>query len=113
MLNRVIFKKLNGVHIKPSMRRRLRFATLSMVNQILLIALAIAWIVHISIIAVYDVVYFEENNPAVLWAEIITLAIILIFSIYIFVLQIKRFGERREDSGERRRASDRSADDRV
>ncbi len=108
----MIFKKLNGVHIKPSMRRRLRFATLSMVNQILLIALAIAWIVHITIIAVYDGVYFEENNPVVLWAEIITLAVILMFSIYIFILQIKRFGEKREDSGERRRASDRRADDR-
>jgi len=107
----VIFKKLNDVHIKPAMRRRLRFATLSMLNQILLIALAIAWIVHITIIAVYDAVYFEENNPAILWAEISTLAVILIFSIYIFILQIKRFGERREDTGERRRASDRSAED--
>ena len=107
----MIFKKLNDVHIKPAMRRRLRFATLSMLNQILLIALAIAWIVHITIIAVYDAVYFEENNPAILWAEISTLAVILIFSIYIFILQIKRFGERREDTGERRRASDRSAED--
>lgn len=111
MTIRVIFKKLNDVHIKPAMRRRLRFATLSMLNQILLIALAIAWIVHITIIAVYDAVYFEENNPAILWAEISTLAVILIFSIYIFILQIKRFGERREDTGERRRASDRSAED--
>ena len=111
MTIRVIFRKLNDVHIKPAMRRRLRFATLSMLNQILLIALAIAWIVHISIIAVYDAVYFEENNPAILWGEIITLAVILIFSIYIFILQIKRFGERREDTGERRRASDRGIDD--
>ena len=70
MLNRAIFKKINGVHIKPSMRRRLRFATLSMLNQILLIALAISWIVHISIIAVYDAVYFEENNPPYLPYEI-------------------------------------------
>ena len=109
----MMFKKLNGVHIKPSMRRRLRFATLSMVNQILLIALALAWIVHISIIGIYEAVYFEESNPAILWAEIITLAVILIFSIYIFILQIRRFGERREDSGERRRASDRRSDDRT
>ena len=109
----MILKKLNGVRIKPNMRRRLRFATLSMVNQILLIALAIAWIVHISIIAVYDAVYFEENNPAVLWAEIVTLAVIIVFSIYIFILQIKRSGERREDSEPRRRASDHRTDDRV
>ena len=82
------------------MRRRLRFATLSMINQILLIALAIAWIVHIAIISKYGVVYFEENNPVVLWAEIITLVVITAFSIYIFILQIRRFGERRRDVDE-------------
>lgn len=80
------------------MRRRLRFATLSMINQILLIALAIAWIVHIAIISRYGTVYFEENNPVVLWVEIITLIVILSFSLYIFILQIRRFGERRRDS---------------
>ena len=82
------------------MRRRLRFATLSMINQILLIALAIAWIVHITLIGMYGTVYFEENNPVVLWAEIITLIVILSFSIYIFILQVRRFGERRRDSDE-------------
>lgn len=80
------------------MRRRLRFATLSMINQILLIALAIAWIVHIAIIGKYGTVYFEENNPVVLWAEIITLIVIMSFSVYIFILQIRRFSERRRDS---------------
>ena len=80
------------------MRRRLRFATFSMINQILLIALAIAWIVHISIIGMYGTVYFEENNTVVLWVEIITLIVILSSSIYIFLLQIRRFGERRRDS---------------
>lgn len=94
----MLLKRLNGIHIKPSMRRRLRFATLSMVNQILLIALALAWIVHISLIGVYGTVYFEENNPVILWAEIITLVVILSFSICVFILQIRRFGERRRDS---------------
>lgn len=89
------------------MRRRLQFATLNILNQILLIALAIAWIVHICIIAVYGAVMFEENNPLVLWSEIVTLAVILIFSIYIFVMQIQRFGEKREDTVEGRRESDR------
>jgi len=82
------------------MRRRLRFATLSMINQILLIALAIAWIVHIAIIGKYGTVYFEENNPVILWAEIVTLAVITTFSVIIFILQIRRFGERRRDSDE-------------
>lgn len=100
MINWLFFKRLNSVHIKPSMRRRLRFATLSMVNQILLIALAIAWIVHIVLIGKYGAVYFEESNPVVLWAEIITLIVILSFSIYIFILQVRRFGERRRDSGD-------------
>jgi len=94
----VFLKKFNSVHIKPSMRRRLRFATLSMVNQILLIALAVAWIVHIALIGKYGAVYFKENNPVVLWVEIITLIVILSFSIYIFILQVRRFGERRRDS---------------
>jgi membrane protein YdbS with pleckstrin-like domain len=98
MINWLFLKRLNNVHIKPTMRRRLRFATLSMVNQILLIALAIAWIVHIAIIGKYGAVYFEESNPIVLWVEIITLAVILSFSIYIFILQVARFGERRRDS---------------
>jgi membrane protein YdbS with pleckstrin-like domain len=98
MINWLPLKRLNNMHIKPTMRRRLRFATLSMINQILLIALAIAWIVHIAIIGKYGAVYFEEGNPIVLWAEIITLVLITTFSIYIFVLQVRRFGERRRDS---------------
>jgi membrane protein YdbS with pleckstrin-like domain len=98
MINWLPLKRLNNMHIKPTMRRRLRFATLSMINQILLIALAIAWIVHIAIIGKYSAVYFEEGNPIVLWAEIITLVLITTFSIYIFVLQVRRFGERRRDS---------------
>ena len=107
MLDWAFLKKLNGVHIRPAMRRRLQFATLSILNQILLIALAIAWIVHICIIAVYGTVMFEENNPLILWTEIITLAVILVFSIYIFVMQVQRFSERREDIVEGRRESDR------
>lgn len=109
MINWLLLKKLPGIRIKPAMRRRLRFATLSMVNQILLIALAIAWIVHIAIIGKYGAVYFEENNPAVLWAEITTLVVITCFSIYIFILQVRRFNERRresDDPADRRRASD-------
>ena len=101
MINWLRLKRLNGVHIKPLMKRRLRFATLSIVNQILLIALAIAWIVHIAIISRYGTVYFEENNPVILWAEIITLILIITFSIYIFVLQVRRLGERRRDSDRR------------
>jgi protein-S-isoprenylcysteine O-methyltransferase Ste14 len=107
MLNWAFIKKLNGVHIRPSMRRRLQFATLSILNQILLIALAIAWIVHISIIAAYNAVLFEENNPVILWSEIVVLICITAFSIYVFILQIRRFSERREDTVEQRRESDR------
>ena len=89
------------------MRRRLQFATLSILNQILLIALAIAWIVHISIIAAYNAVLFEESNPVILWSEIIVLVCITVFSIYVFILQIRHFGEKREDTIEGRRESDR------
>ena len=100
MIHWLFLKRLNNVHIRPSMRRRLGFATLSMVNQILLIALAIAWIVHIAIVGKYGMVYFEEKNSVVLWAEIITLVVITTFSIFIFMLQVRRIGERRRDSDE-------------
>lgn len=114
MINWLLLKSLPGIRIRPTMRRRLRFATLSLINQILLIALAIAWIVHIAIIGKYGSVYFEENNPAVLWTEIFTLVVITCFSITVFILQIRRFGERRRDSDDpvdRRRTSD-NPDDR-
>lgn len=79
----------------PSMRRRLKLTSLVLISQMLLIALAIAWLVHMTIIAVYGAIYFIERNPLILWAEIGAAAVITIFGIYVLVTQIQRLGERR------------------
>jgi ABC-type nickel/cobalt efflux system permease component RcnA len=86
------------------MRRRLRFSTFILISQMLLIALAITWLLHMITIAVYGSVYFVENNPLILWSEIAASLLITIFAIFILVLQIQRLGERR--------SSDRREDDR-
>jgi membrane protein YdbS with pleckstrin-like domain len=79
------------------MRRRLKFGTLIIISQMLLLALAIAWIIHMVIIAVNGSVYFEERNPLILWGEIAIIALITLFAIYVIAAQIQRLGERRRD----------------
>lgn len=82
--------------------RRLRFTILVLAAQLLLLALAVSWLVHMVLIAKNGKVYFVESNPVVLYGEIAATAMITIFAIIIFVLQLKRLGERRrEDSRER------------
>ena len=80
---------------KFTMRRRLRFSILILVSQMLLIALAISWLIHMIIIASAGSVYFVENNPFILWGEIGACIIITTYAIFILVLQIRRLGERR------------------
>ncbi len=90
----------------PSSSRRLRFAIIVIISQLLLVALAIAWVVHMSLIAVNGAIYFVEANPLILWAEIAATALITLFATAVFTLQIYRLGERRRgDVGERRRRS--------
>ena len=86
------------------MRRRLRFAVLILVSQILLIALAISWLIHMLIIASEGSIYFVENNSWILWGEITVSALITGFAAYVLIVQIRKLGERREDD---RRSSDR------
>ena len=99
-------KRFTMIRFRPVMRRRLTFSTLSMINQILLMALAIAWIAHMAIIAANGAVFFKEDNPYILWVEIAILVIITVFSIYVLSGQIQRLGERRRDA--ERRKDDRS-----
>ena len=83
---------------KPlSMRRRLKFTSVVLVSQILLIALAIAWLVHMIAIAIYGAVYFIERESAMLWIEIIASALITLFAIVVLILQIRRLSERRRN----------------
>ena len=77
------------------MQRRLRFSLLIVISQILLVALAISWLVHMTTIAISGSVYFVENNPLILWSEIIISVLITLFAIFILVRQIQKLGERR------------------
>ena len=77
------------------MRRRLKFTSVVLISQILLIALAIAWLIHMIVIAIYGAVYFIEREPIMLWIEISASALITLFAIFVLVMQIRRLGERR------------------
>ena len=82
--------------------RRLRYAILVLGAQLLLIALAVGWLVHMVLIAKYGEIHFVESNPVVLYGEIAATALITIFAVIVFALQFKRLREkRREDHGER------------
>lgn len=83
------------------MQRRLRFSLFVVISQILLVALAISWFVHMVIIAVSGSIHFVENNTGILWGEIIASILITIYAILILIMQIQRLGERR--TNDRRR----------
>ena len=75
--------------------RRVTFAMLVLAVQLLLIALAIAWCVHLALIAKYGEIFFVEANPVVLYGEIAATVLITVFALTVFALQCKRLGERR------------------
>jgi membrane protein implicated in regulation of membrane protease activity len=80
--------------------RRMGFAMLVLVAQLLLIGMTIAWLIHMILIAKYGAVYFVEENPLILYVEIGASIVIVLFAIVVFVIQCKRLGETRQ--GERR-----------
>ncbi len=82
---------------KLPMQRRLKTTMLILISQALLVALAISWVIHMSIIAAKGSVYFVENNQYILWAEIIGSGLIAVFALIILATQIQRLGERRRD----------------
>lgn len=84
--------------------RRVRFAMLVLAAQLLLIAMAIAWTVHMVLIARYGEIYFVETNPIVLYGEIVATVLITLFAVIVFALQCKRLGERRRD-GDKEKSS--------
>jgi len=88
------------------LRRRLTFAIVVIVSQLLLIALAIAWLVHMSLIAMNGAVYFVERNSVILWAEIGATLVITLFGAAVLAIQLQRLGERRR--GEERDRGGRS-----
>lgn len=87
-----------------SFNRRLKFATVVIISQLLLIALGIAWVVHMVLIWKNGAVQFIEENPVILLAEIAVTTLITLFAVAVLAIQIHRLGERRR--GERRRDDD-------
>ena len=75
--------------------RRLKFAIIVIISQLLLIALGIAWVVHMVLIWKNGVVYFVEENPLILLAEIVMTILITLFAVAVLAVQIRRLGERR------------------
>lgn len=63
--------------------------------QLLLIATAIAWCVHMILIAKHGELHFVEANPIILYGEIVATALIILFAATVFILQWKRLGEKR------------------
>ena len=88
------------------MRRRLMFILLVIVSQMLLVALAIAWLIHMFLIALYGSLYFIENNPYILWIEISAAILITALAIIVLIMQLQRLGERRR--GDDRRIDNRN-----
>jgi hypothetical protein len=67
----------------------------------LLVALAIAWLIHMFLIALHGSLYFIENNPYILWAEISATLLITTLAIAVLIMQLKRLSERRRDDDRR------------
>ena len=95
-----------GTGSGPPLRRRLRFAVVVVISQLLLIALAIAWLIHMIIIAVNGTVYFVERNPVMLWIEVAATILVILFATGVFIAQLRRLGERRR--GDDRHGGDRN-----
>ena len=86
-----------GIGGGSPLRRRLRFAVIVAISQLLLIALAIAWLIFMVIIAVNGSVYFVERNPVVRWLEVAAALLIILFATGVLITQLKRLRERRSD----------------
>ncbi len=53
------------------------------------------------IIAVNGSIYFVERNPFILWIEVATTILIILFATGVLIIQIRRLGERRQDDDRR------------
>jgi hypothetical protein len=78
------------------MRRRLKSTALVLISQMLLIALAFAYLLQMVIIAREGSAYFIEKNSLILYGEITGVALILIFAVYVLVTELRRLSERRK-----------------
>jgi hypothetical protein len=77
--------------------KRVRFAILVLSSQLLLLAMAITWLIQMLVIAVNGSVKFVEYSRPVLIMEIVLSALIALFAILVFILQLRKLAEKRSD----------------
>lgn len=73
----------------------MRFGVVVLAAQLLLLAMAVAWLVQFTLIAVRGQICFAENNAAILFAEIAIVALIALFAVAVFIMQYRRLAEKR------------------
>ena len=61
----------------------------------LLIAMAVAWCVQLTLIAVRGEVCFTETNAVILYGEIAATVLVGVFAVVVFVMQYRRLAENR------------------
>jgi protein-S-isoprenylcysteine O-methyltransferase Ste14 len=83
--------------------RRVRFAIIIIASQLLLIALAVVMLIQMFFIAINGRVQFVENDKVILIIEILLTVLISSFGIYVFIIQLKRLGERRNSDNRNNR----------
>ena len=83
--------------------RRVRFAMIVLASQLLLIALAVVMLIQMILIAINGAVQFVENNHALLITEIILTVLIIFFSAFVLLIQLRRLGESRSSDSRNRR----------
>ncbi len=82
--------------------RRVRFAIVILVSQLLLIAMAVSWVIHGVLIAQNGRVSFIETNPWILYGEIAATVLITLFALSVFIIQYRRLKEKRRDDDTKR-----------
>ena len=75
--------------------RRLRFGVVVLAAQLLLLAMAVAWCVQLTLIALRGRICFEETNSSILYGEIAGVVLIAVFALAVFVVQYRRLAEKR------------------
>ena len=82
--------------------RRVRFAIVVLVSQLLLIAMAISWVIHGVLIAQNGQISFIETNPWILYGEIAATVLITLFAVSVFIIQYRRLNEKRREDDTKR-----------
>ena len=75
--------------------RRLRFGVVVLAAQLLLLAMAVAWCVQLTLIALRGRICFEETNSSILYGENAGVVLIAVFALAVFVVQYRRLAEKR------------------